>query len=398
MPEGLDMKAGEVSALIAPVLTGLLGAGVTAFVAPEGKLVWASLPLFGGVIAAALVRAGGVDPGANDRSADSEEAVSERPEEPSATSGVEGLEELCIQVLPIWSRQIESARGQSEGAIGRLTESFSDINGRLGNALDVYRNAADGMIGGDSGEQRNVIDLIEKGRGDLSAMLDRLRAGVAARSEMFSRIKEIARFSDDLKAMAGTVSGIASQTNLLALNAAIEAARAGEAGRGFAVVADEVRKLSTQSDNSGKQIAQRVDAVAQTIATIVQMTEHHAVLEEQAMQESEQIIQGVLKVFGDTVGYLTQAAAEFQDEGHAVQNTVAEVLVSLQFQDRISQILGHVAADLDRLERHLAEGESSVDAQAWLDELSRTYTTLEQQDLHRGVHNRSAAADEITFF
>jgi methyl-accepting chemotaxis protein len=275
-----------------------------------------------------------------------------------------------MQVLPIWSRQIESARGQSEGAIGRLTESFSDINNRLGNALDVYRNAADGMIGGDSGEQRNVIDLIEKGRDDLSAMLDRLRAGVAARSEMFSRIKEIARFSDDLKAMAGTVSGIASQTNLLALNAAIEAARAGEAGRGFAVVADEVRKLSTQSDNSGKQIAQRVDAVAQTIATIVQMTEHHAVLEEQAMQESEQIIQGVLKVFGDTVGYLTQAAAEFQDEGHAVQNTVAEVLVSLQFQDRISQILGHVAADLDRLERHLAEGESSVDAQAWLDELS----------------------------
>jgi methyl-accepting chemotaxis protein len=390
------MRAGEVIVRMAPVLTGLLGAGVTAFVAPEGKLVWAFVPLFAGMLAAAFVGGRGVDPDANDAPAESAEAASEQPEEPSV--GVAGLDVLCMQVLPIWSRQIESARGQSEGAVGRLAESFSDINGRLGNALDVYRNAADGMIDGDSGEQRNVIDLIEKGRDDLSAMLDRLRAGVAARSEMFSRIKEIARFSDDLKAMAGTVSGIASQTNLLALNAAIEAARAGEAGRGFAVVADEVRKLSTQSDNSGKQIAQRVDAVAQTIATIVQMTEHHAVLEEQAMQESEQIIQGVLKVFGDTVGYLTQAAAEFQDEGHAVQNTVADVLVSLQFQDRISQILGHVAADLDRLERHLAEGESSVDAQAWLDELSRTYTTLEQQDLHRGVHNRLAAADEITFF
>lgn len=393
------MRADAVSALVAPVLTGLLGAGVTAFVAPEGQLVWASAPLFGGMLAAAFVRARSVEPDVGERGAESAEAVYERAEEPSASAGVEGLEELCKQVLPIWSRHIESARGQSEGAVGRLAGSFSDINNRLGNALDVYRNAADGMIGGDSGEQRNVIDLIEKGRDDLSAMLDRLRAGVAARSEMFSRIKEIARFSDDLKAMAATVSGIASQTNLLALNAAIEAARAGEAGRGFAVVADEVRKLSTQSDNSGKQIAQRVDAVAQTIATIVHMTESQAVLEEQAMQDSEQIIQGVLKVFGDTVGYLTQAAAEFQDEGHAVQNTVAEVLVSLQFQDRISQILGHVAADLDRLERHLADGEQSVDVQAWLDALSNTYTTLEQQDLHRGVDNRSAAAaDEITFF
>jgi methyl-accepting chemotaxis protein len=380
-------------------MTGLLGTGVAAFLAAGGDLAWAVIPLFGGMLATVFLRTRSATPGVSGRAAESGETATGQAGEVSASPGVKGLDALCMQVLPVWSRQIESVREQSEGAVGRLTVSFSDINSRLGNALDVYRNAADGMIGGDSGEQRNVIDLIEKGRDDLSGMLDRLRAGAVARSEMFSRIKDIARFSGDLKAMAGTVSGIASQTNLLALNAAIEAARAGEAGRGFAVVAEEVRKLTTQSDNSGKQIAQRVDAVAQTIAAIVQMTDQHAVLEEQAMQESEQIIQGVLEVFSDTVGYLTRAAAEFQNEGHSVQNTVAEVLVSLQFQDRISQILGHVAADLGRLERHLAAGEKSVDVQTWLDDLSSTYTTLEQQDLHFGVRRDTAStADEVTFF
>jgi methyl-accepting chemotaxis protein len=240
---------------------------------------------------------------------------------------------------------------------------------------------------------------MEKGQGDLTTMLANLRAGLEAKSEMFNRIKEIARFSDELKGMAGAVSEIAAQTNLLALNAAIEAARAGEAGRGFAVVADEVRKLSGMSDSTGKQISQRVDSVAQAINGAVQIADRYASLEESAMRESEQVIHGVLKVFRETVGYLSEAAADFQKEGLAVQETVAGVLVSLQYQDRVSQILSHVTADLDRLESRLAAGERSVDTRAWLDDLSRTYTTLEQQDHHRGVQNNAAGgASEITFF
>lgn len=84
-----------------------------------------------------------------------------------------------------------------------------------------------------------------------------------------SVIGELEENSKQIGQIIVAISGIAGQTNLLALNAAIEAARAGEAGRGFAVVADEVRKLAEQSDRSAKQIANLIEEVQQKTSSAV---------------------------------------------------------------------------------------------------------------------------------
>ena len=390
--------------LTLPILLGMLGAAhpiiSSGMAGPSwANVIWAVMLVLAGIMVATLLARKTRAALVTARQAGAAACLTELP----PSRHLEGLDEMCGRVLPIWSRHIETARGQTETAVSDLSIRFAEIYDHLGRAIGVHRQSA-----GSSGEE-NVLVLLNSGQQDLTQMLATLRAGLLAKDEMLERIREVAKFSDELKQMAGSVSSIATQTNLLALTAAIEAARAGEAGRGFAVVADEVRKLSTLSNETGKQISSRVDAVAKAIQDAVQMTEQFSSQDAQTMRDSEQTIEHVLQVFRGAVEHLTTNADQFQHEGRAVQNSVGEVIVSLQFQDRVSQILHQIIADLNRLQDRLAEhdmrqanGQSSpsLDAKVWLDDLARTYTTLEEVDNHQGAAKKSASsgATEITFF
>jgi methyl-accepting chemotaxis protein len=204
--------------------------------------------------------------------------------------------------------------------------------------------------------------------------------------------------------MALEVAAIASQTNLLALNAAIEAARAGEAGRGFAVVADEVRKLSMLSSDTGKKMTEKVGVISEAIHSASRISEQSSESDSEAVGRSEQTIHAVLARFGEVTARLAGSSEMLQGESNGIRKEIEEMLVSLQFQDRVSQILSHVRSSLGRLSDHLDEcagaprDKCAMDAHVWLSEMELNYAMEEQRLDHRGQQAASSSAQEITFF
>ena len=173
-----------------------------------------------------------------------------------------------------FSVQLDVARGEigqvqallSE-AIVNLTTSFQSMHEHTRRQREVTVSVASGA---ESETSSNRFDDFVK---DTSAVMQRVVDSIVGNSKLGMELVEltesIAARTQDVQSILSEIGAIAKQTNLLALNAAIEAARAGEAGRGFAVVADEVRNLSGRTT----QFSQEISTVIQNMQVTVKKTE-----------------------------------------------------------------------------------------------------------------------------
>lgn len=220
------------------------------------------------------------------------------------------------------SEQLSASANESAQASTQVADSISDVAHSVElqlNAIDntmftiqdmsknieqfanttnqVFKQSAEATE--KAGDGSNAIDKAVNQMAQIEQAVDTSAQVVAKLGE---RSKEIGQIVD-------TISGIASQTNLLALNAAIEAARAGEQGRGFAVVADEVRKLAEQSQKAAKQIALLITEIQKDTDKAV-LTMHDGTRE---VKIGAEVVDVAGKAFKEIVTLVTQVSDRVKD-------------------------------------------------------------------------------------
>lgn len=313
--------------------------------------------------------------------------------------GHEESDTLAIaQALQIVSRQIDTARTQTEQGVGSLLAEFDSLQGRLDQAVQTASDIASGE-GGDAHGQ----DDFARNESDLRSVLSTLEASGERRRTLLQALDGLDAYAEALRNMTGEVEVIASRTNLLALNAAIEAARAGEQGRGFAVVAEEVRKLSGLSSDTVRRMAEKIQSISDSLAHIGQSAAVSGEADQQAMTDADAAVNAVLARFRRFTEQTRNSAEAVRHENDGIRADVAQMLVSLQFQDRVSQILSHAEISLNGLgqllDEQLSAGANVREViESWLEDVERSYTTDEQRRNHHGNQQGPTDAGEVTFF
>lgn len=251
----------------------------------------------------------------------------------AAATQLEGMVEIISSASTQLSAQIEqSDRGASESA-QRLQEAATAMNEMNATVQEVARNA--GSASGASSETKekaeagaHVVRQVVQSIGEVQQVSLQLKSDMAQLNER----------AQDINRIMGVISDIADQTNLLALNAAIEAARAGEAGRGFAVVADEVRKLAEKTMTSTLDVSNAIRAIQESTDKSMDAVDNavRRIGEATELANQSGAALGEIVATVDTTSDQVQAIAAASEEQSAASEEINRSIIEVNDMSRLT--------------------------------------------------------------
>ena len=265
-------------------------------------------------------------------------------------------------------------------ALGKAVE----ITMRMGRTIEKVAQSAETVTRNSSEATRAA----QEGAGKVAETaqgMDTIRTKVGLSAQ---KVEEMGQRSEQIGAIVETIEDIADQTNLLALNAAIEAARAGEQGRGFAVVADEVRKLAEKSAGATREIASLIQGIQRTVGdAIAAMSESAKEVEAGVSRasgagESLNRIQTAIEAVADLAVSVAQAAGEMNSASAELGNTM----------DFVSAVVEENTAATEEMAANSAEVTYAIDAIAQVSaELSQR-----SEEVGAATEEMTAQVEEVT--
>jgi methyl-accepting chemotaxis protein len=256
-----------------------------------------------------------------------------------------------------------------DSSVSSLYQSFQGLNDKSTAQSELMMSVIK-RISGDAepGEDKRVT--IEEFANEVGRILDdyvKLFVDVSDKSvSAVHNIQDMVKQLDGMFELINDIRGIADQTNLLALNAAIEAARAGEAGRGFAVVADEVRKLSQDSNTLNEQIRERAEGAKSTITNVEAVVGEIASLDMNIAIDAKGHLDGMLAELEGVNQSVSEGVSGLAELNNSIHQDVNQAITALQFADMVGQKTDSIRQQSEILQGllavlHEASAELAVD-------------------------------------